>query len=494
MKKSAARFLLIWILAATMILTFSTPAYAASSGILPGVSRSCIIKGYCYCVHDVKKKRVYVYSNESCSRRNFGEYVNKQTDECYITATSGRYNNVRISYPTNYGRKERWTMMGAFTTARSYITKYSVKKIPAYKFPSTKNSYGAIGVNKQVRVYETWKGFVRVIYPVSGGYKFAWITEADARRYLSGYVNVAESTYKITTALNTGYALDVNNYAKFNGGNVEIYPYHDTNNEKWRINSVGNGYYTITDVNSGKCLDVKDGASKRGTNVQIWGKNNTNAQKWRFINAGNGYCYIVNANGCYLDVQNGTVRKGNNVWVYTGNATNAQKWKLRRVSVNQKNNNNSSAKVIDIAKLLDKNLETAAASLGFERDYSRDRESGVGFYDGHDVCHVLSTNMIYASNGNYLPSHTYLEGESFYMNSPGKWDACIQDKTYSLYGIKIGMTSGEATRKFTQYNWKKIYSGRGICDYLRNGSVILTTLQNGRITKMEYHWQMESEF
>ena len=348
MKKYFIRLLTMWILTISLILTFNTAVYAGSSNIFPGVSRSCVIKGYCYRVHDVSRKRVNVYYNESCSSRNSREYVSAQTDECYITGTSGGYNNVRITYPTSSGRKERWTIMGVFTSATSCSIRYATAKIPTYKFASTRYGYGSISRNDQVRVYETWRGYVRVVYPISGGYKIAWITEANANRYLSGYsnagyVNISEGTYKITTALNTGYALDVNNYATFNGGNVEIYPYHDTNNEKWRITSVGNGYYRITDVNSGKPLDVSGGGSASGTNVQIWESNNTNAQKWRFINAGNGYYYIVNANGCYLDVQNGTVQNGNNVWVYSGNGSNAQKWRLTGVSVSQNNNSNNNS-------------------------------------------------------------------------------------------------------------------------------------------------------
>ena len=348
MKKYFIRLLTMWILTISLILTFNTAVYAGSSNIFPGVSRSCVIKGYCYRVHDVSRKRVNVYYNESCSSRNSREYVSAQTDECYITGTSGGYNNVRITYPTSSGRKERWTIMGVFTSATSCSIRYATAKIPTYKFASTRYGYGSISRNDQVRVYETWRGYVRVVYPISGGYKIAWITEANANRYLSGYsnagyVNISEGTYKITTALNTGYALDVNNYATFNGGNVEIYPYHDTNNEKWRITSVGNGYYRITDVNSGKPLDVSGGGSASGTNVQIWESNNTNAQKWRFINAGNGYYYIVNANGCYLDVQNGTVRNGNNVWVYSGNGSNAQKWRLTGVTVGQNNSGSNNS-------------------------------------------------------------------------------------------------------------------------------------------------------
>lgn len=351
MKKCIIRFWTVCILLVGIIAASVTTVSASSASMFPTVSKSYVIKGYCYRVHDATRKSVNVYYNESCSSRNKNEYVDVRTDECYIVGRSSRNNNVEITYPTKTGRKDRWTSMGVFTSASSYKIRYAKAKISSYKFASTNNGYGSISKNDQVRVYETWKGYVRVLYPISGGFKLAWIREVDANRYLStsrdtgNYVNISNGTYKIATALNTGYVLDVKNYATSNGGNVEIYPYHNTNNEKWELSSLGNGYYRITDCNSRKVLDVSGGGSASGTNVQIWESNNTNAQKWRFISAGGGYYYIANANGCYLDVQSGTVSNGNNVWVYTLNRSNAQKWKLDRVSVSNNSNNSTNSNI-----------------------------------------------------------------------------------------------------------------------------------------------------
>lgn len=216
-------------------------------------------------------------------------------------------------------------------------------------------------------------------------------------------VSIEEGTYKIATALNTNYVLDVNNYATFNGGNVEIYPYHDTNNEKWIISSVGNGYYRIKDKNSGKSLDVNGGSSESQTNVQIWEDNNGNAQKWKFVNAGNGYYYIVNANGCYLDVQNGTVSNGNNVWVYTGNGTNAQKWKLSAVSTEgaSTNTSNSSNNRTNLSTALYKN-SSAYISCGFDgyRNTSGRHEGiDIKLYNGAKVYSLTDGEVIRVSRG-----------------------------------------------------------------------------------------------
>lgn len=346
MKKFMMKLLRCFMLVLGIMGATGVVVHAKSSDAFPNVSTGCYIKGYCYRVHETTGNKVYVYANEDCTNRNAREYISAKTDECYIVQTSNRTNNVKVSYPTSTGRKYRWTVMETFTSKDSYSLKYATASIPAYKFASSSYRYGSISKNDPVRLYESCNGYTRVLYPVSNGYKLAWISDSNVNKYLrssetTNYASISEGTYKIATALNDTYVLDVNNYAKFNGGNVEIYPYHGTANEKWKITSVGNGYYVIIDTNSGKALDVSGGGTASQTNVQIWESNNTQAQKWRFISAGNGYYYIVNAGGCYLDVQNGTVQNGNNVWVYTKNNTNAQKWKLTGVSESNPVNNST---------------------------------------------------------------------------------------------------------------------------------------------------------
>lgn len=245
----------------------------------------------------------------------------------------GSYSNgtfkVRYNITGSSRTKEGYVYKSAIVVKTSGTQKIANQKITTYKRPGG-GTYGYISKGDLCLLMGEKNGYTQVRYPAGRIYKFAWIKYSATA---SNYSNISNGTYKIATALNTSYVLDVNNYATFNGGNVEIYPYHNTNNEKWRIEGAGNGYYKIIDSNSGKALDVNGGSSASGTNVQIWEFNNSNAQKWRFINAGSGYYYIVNANGCYLDVQGGTVKNGNNVWVYTQNKSNAQKWKLSQVSV-----------------------------------------------------------------------------------------------------------------------------------------------------------------
>ena len=178
--------LLVGFVLSIMFLGMSgTVVYAGSSSLLPNVNSSYYIKGYCYGVHDTDKKRVHVYGDENCTQRNTNEYIDAKNDECRIIQTSDSTDNIGVSYPAGKRRKERWTTIRVFTFANTYSVKYATARISTYKFGSSSYGYGSISKNDEVRVYETRNGYVRVLYPIYGGYKFAWVKTSDADKYLS---------------------------------------------------------------------------------------------------------------------------------------------------------------------------------------------------------------------------------------------------------------------------------------------------------------------
>lgn len=315
------RFLSVICMAVMLSSSFTVSAWASST-----------VK--CYLINNVSQR---VYSSANFRYKTGSIY---SSDEITVLSVGSSY--CKVSYPvTGTSRsKTGYIPRSAILTATSGSTYTAKAKLTTYKRPGGQ-SYGYISKGDRVTVYGTNGNCTQVKYPVSGGYKYAFVKTSDVNTHIkesgssngsgSSYSTISEGTYKILTALNTSYALDVHNYATSNGGNVEIFPYHDTDNEKWIISSVGSGYYVIKDKNSGKVLDVSGGVAASNTNVQIYESNGTDAQKWRFVYAGNNYYYIVNALGYYLDVQGGTVCNGNNVWVYTANGTASQKWRLSAV-------------------------------------------------------------------------------------------------------------------------------------------------------------------
>lgn len=171
----------------------------------------------------------------------------------------------------------------------------------------------------------------------SGSYGYAWKTEQQVRDLLywrGPTFYVIRSTYpkingefvirsSVTTdavkSLDVYYGGDSAKYAK----NVQIYDWNDGNNQKFRVNYIGNGWHRIESVASGKVLDVEGGT----TNVIVWGRNDNDNQCWRFIPDGDGY-RIQSKLGGYLDVEWGGTANETNVQIYDGNGTSAQHWML----------------------------------------------------------------------------------------------------------------------------------------------------------------------
>lgn len=133
--------------------------------------------------------------------------------------------------------------------------------------------------------------------------------------------------YMIASGNDGNLVLDINNWNKNDGGNLEVYTKNQTTNQIFYI-QYSSGYYSIRGLDSGKFIHIQDGRN-RTSNVHQWsGKNHDNA-RWEIIYAGNGYYYLRNkGNGSYLDNSGGSTKAGNNVISYPFNGSNAQMWKF----------------------------------------------------------------------------------------------------------------------------------------------------------------------
>ena len=140
---------------------------------------------------------------------------------------------------------------------------------------------------------------------------------------------LANGTYKIVSALNKNYVMDVDGGSKENAANVQLYRYNDTNAQKFTITYQSDGYYKITNVNSGKVLDCAEGGKTNRTNIQQYSRNNTAAQRWKLTNAGAGYYTMTcKCNNLLADVDSGKVSNGVNIQMFASNGTAAQKWRF----------------------------------------------------------------------------------------------------------------------------------------------------------------------
>lgn len=143
------------------------------------------------------------------------------------------------------------------------------------------------------------------------------------------YSDVKDGLYKIASAKNSSYVLDVTANSTQDCANIELWHDNGGDNQKFTIKKIGNGLYTISSAISNKYFDVENAGKKNGSNVLQYKFTNGYNQKWLIRDAGDGYfCIIARCSGLYLDIDDGKMTDGTNVftWVYNGGKN--QKFKL----------------------------------------------------------------------------------------------------------------------------------------------------------------------
>lgn len=145
-------------------------------------------------------------------------------------------------------------------------------------------------------------------------------------KFKSDYL-LPTGVYTISSAVNTGQVVDVNNGSKDDGANIQIYQNNDTGAQIWKVDYGTDGLYTFTNVQSNKSLDVNGGYIYSGNNVQQYQSNGTLAQKWRLESINGAYKISSALNKNYvLDLSNADSKNGSNIQIYQSNNTKAQRW------------------------------------------------------------------------------------------------------------------------------------------------------------------------
>jgi hypothetical protein len=68
----------------------------------------------------------------------------------------------------------------------------------------------------------------------------------------------------------TGQSLDVSGVSTANGANIHIWAWNGGNNQQWRFENAGDGYWKIIARHSNKCVDVQGASTADGANVHQW--------------------------------------------------------------------------------------------------------------------------------------------------------------------------------------------------------------------------------
>jgi surface antigen len=164
MKKALRKFVSI-LLVVAVTCSFITSSFAASS------TRKC---------YTISASNTTVYSNTGLSTRYGTIYP---TDELTVVTVTSRY--CKVTYPVSGGTKTGYIPTSAILTGTSSSnTKIASAKITTYRRNSTSNTYGSISKGDTVAILGTKGSYTQVKYPVSSGYKYAFIKTSDANSYL----------------------------------------------------------------------------------------------------------------------------------------------------------------------------------------------------------------------------------------------------------------------------------------------------------------------
>jgi hypothetical protein len=104
------------------------------------------------------------------------------------------------------------------------------------------------------------------------------------------FESLGDGHYKIV-AQHSGKVLDVENWGTADGDRVHQWIYKEppeadpghNNNQRWRLESVDEGYYRIVNKHSGKVFDVEGRGTGSGLFIVQWADLDNDSQKWEFV-------------------------------------------------------------------------------------------------------------------------------------------------------------------------------------------------------------------
>ena len=161
----------------------------------------------------------------------------------------------------------------------------------------------------------------------------------------SSDINIATGVSMIiTSAANKKLVTDVTSASTANGARVQLYSSNNTNAQKYRFESIGNGTYKIINANSGKVLDVSGGSTANGAALQQYTSNNTVAQQWTVRNYGSGRIALVSVNANKaVDIPDGNAVQQAQLQLYSPNGTVAQQWLVAKAPLTLRERLNETA-------------------------------------------------------------------------------------------------------------------------------------------------------
>lgn len=122
-----------------------------------------------------------------------------------------------------------------------------------------------------------------------------------------------KGVYSICTSVNKRQGMDVADWSKNDGAQVQLYEYSGHRNQQFIVVEKGDGYYQFVSRLSGKVIEIPSSSKDNGEWIKLYDNNGTNTQQWKFVSP-SVYSSIVNTES--LSGMN--LRKEGNTIIVTG--------------------------------------------------------------------------------------------------------------------------------------------------------------------------------
>ena len=122
-----------------------------------------------------------------------------------------------------------------------------------------------------------------------------------------------KGVYSICTSVNKRQGMDVADWSKNDGAQVQLYEYSGHRNQQFIVVEKGDGYYQFVSRLSGKVIEIPSSSKDTGEWIKLYDNNGTNTQQWKFVSP-SVYSGIVNTES--LSGMN--LRKEGNTIIVTG--------------------------------------------------------------------------------------------------------------------------------------------------------------------------------
>lgn len=92
-----------------------------------------------------------------------------------------------------------------------------------------------------------------------------------------------KGVYSICSYGNKKRGMDVADFSKENGAQVQLYDYLDNPHQQFILYDCGEGYYQLVARNSGKVVEIPQSSKKNGEWIKIYDNNGTPTQQWAVV-------------------------------------------------------------------------------------------------------------------------------------------------------------------------------------------------------------------